>query len=221
MYRHLKKLATYEIIGTDGLIGKVSDFYFDEHLWTVRYIVVNTGGWLLKNLVLLSPISIDEIDDEKREIKTRLSNEQIEQSPDFDAAKPVSRQKEIDISNYYRNGLYWIGYNTWGMVPVPTGLRDTTDPYPDEKINPGETHLRSMKEVIGYHVQTETGELGHVTDMTISRENWSIDFFVLNTHNILPGDDISFNIRWIKDISWDTQKVYVKLSKESLIRKDG
>jgi len=41
-----------------------------------------------------------------------------------------------------------------------------------------------------------------------------VDFFILNTHNFFGGEDIEFSIRWIKEINWNTKKVYIKLSKE-------
>ena len=31
---------------TDGEIGHVRDFYFDDKNWTVRYLVADTGRWL-------------------------------------------------------------------------------------------------------------------------------------------------------------------------------
>ena len=31
---------------SDGEIGKVQEFYFDDDQWVVRYIVVETGPWL-------------------------------------------------------------------------------------------------------------------------------------------------------------------------------
>ena len=40
---HLKGL---EIRATDGEIGTVDQFYFDDESWAVRYLVVQTGGWL-------------------------------------------------------------------------------------------------------------------------------------------------------------------------------
>ncbi len=43
------------IQATDGEIGHVKDFYFDDENWTVRYLVADTGGWLTGRLVLVSP----------------------------------------------------------------------------------------------------------------------------------------------------------------------
>src|SRR5690242_15404060 len=40
---------------TDGEIGHVRDFYFDDKTWTIRYLVADTGGWLSGRQVLISP----------------------------------------------------------------------------------------------------------------------------------------------------------------------
>jgi uncharacterized protein YrrD len=216
MHKKLKYLSKYKIVSRDGDIGKISDFYFDEKMWTIRYIVVNTGGWLIKNLVLVSPVFVDTISDDDSTIKVSLTKQQVEDSPDIDSAKPISRQNEIKLSLYYGAGFYWTGYNTWGVVPMPVDLRGFKNVNQDEeyKSNDEETYLRSMNEVLGYHIQAEDGEIGHFEDIVINKDNWSVDYFVLNTKNILPGKNVDVSIKWIKNISWDTKKVYVNLSKK-------
>ena len=34
------------IRATDGDIGTVDQFYFDDQAWAIRYLTVETGGWL-------------------------------------------------------------------------------------------------------------------------------------------------------------------------------
>jgi hypothetical protein len=46
MRRSLKEIIGYSMGATDGEIGHVSDFLFDDHEWTVRYLVASTGTWL-------------------------------------------------------------------------------------------------------------------------------------------------------------------------------
>ena len=58
MLRSIKDLEHYAIGATDGDIGRVKDFYFDDDSWVVRYLVVDTGSWLAGRSVLISPISL-------------------------------------------------------------------------------------------------------------------------------------------------------------------
>ena len=61
MLRSVKSLEGFSIGATDGTIGKVKDFYFDDEAWVIRYAVVNTTAWLGRE-VLLSPYSIGQAD---------------------------------------------------------------------------------------------------------------------------------------------------------------
>ena len=46
MLRNVNDLKNVQISATDGPIGHVKDFYFDDDAWAVRYLVVDTGTWL-------------------------------------------------------------------------------------------------------------------------------------------------------------------------------
>ena len=46
MLRSMKDLHGFTIGATDGDIGTVQEVYFDDVDYTVRYLVVDTGGWL-------------------------------------------------------------------------------------------------------------------------------------------------------------------------------
>ena len=35
----------YKLEGLDGVIGKVSQFYSDDDLWAIRYLVIDTKNW--------------------------------------------------------------------------------------------------------------------------------------------------------------------------------
>lgn len=59
MLRRVKDLMGYRIEATDDEIGSVQDFYFDDETWTIRYLVVDTGGWLPGRSVLIAPEALD------------------------------------------------------------------------------------------------------------------------------------------------------------------
>mgnify|MGYP001457131976 CR=1 FL=1 len=56
MLRTASHLKGTTIAATDGEIGSVQDLYFDDHGWTIRYLMVDTGTWLPGRQVLISPI---------------------------------------------------------------------------------------------------------------------------------------------------------------------
>ncbi len=46
MQINTNKLIDYALQATDGEIGKVEEFYFNDETWTIRYLIVKTGSWL-------------------------------------------------------------------------------------------------------------------------------------------------------------------------------
>jgi uncharacterized protein YrrD len=55
MLFNTKDLRGTKLQATNGEIGHIDDVYFDDMTWELRYIIVNTGGWLSGRQVLLSP----------------------------------------------------------------------------------------------------------------------------------------------------------------------
>ena len=62
MLRNVNDLNGFKLIATDGEIGDVERFYFDDERWVLRYIVVNTGNWLAGRQVLLAPFAVMQSD---------------------------------------------------------------------------------------------------------------------------------------------------------------
>ena len=119
MKRRLDSLIGFTIGGTDGEIGKVKEFYFDDESWTIRYLIVETGSWLFGRKVLLSPHAVVKSDWAQETFEVDLTMEQIKNSPLTDTDKPVSRQHEMDLYAYYPwGGYYWgggMGFSGMGM----------------------------------------------------------------------------------------------------------
>ena len=95
------------IHATDGEIGTVDQFFFDDETWAIRYFTVETGGWLGGRQVLLSPMSIIRTDWQANRLDVALTRQQVENSPDIDTHQPVSRQHEAAYLGYYGYPSYW------------------------------------------------------------------------------------------------------------------
>jgi hypothetical protein len=52
MIRSAKQMTKFDIVATDGHVGSVDDFYFDDERWAIRYVVVDTGLWVEGRRVL-------------------------------------------------------------------------------------------------------------------------------------------------------------------------
>jgi hypothetical protein len=77
--------------------------------------------------------------------------------------------------------------------------------------------LRSVNEVIGYHIQTLEISMGHVSDFIIDDQDWTVRFIVVSTKNWLPGQDVLVASLLVEKIRWVEKKVYVYLTKDELM----
>jgi hypothetical protein len=77
-------------------------------------------------------------------------------------------------------------------------------------------HLRSTREVIGYHIQARDGEIGHVEDLIVEDEIWFIRYLVIDTRNWLPGRKVLVAPAWAEQVNWVERRVYLDLSRETV-----
>ena len=101
MLRTTNDLIDCTISATDGCVGRIKDCYFDDQTWVVRYLVVDTGTWLSRRLVLIPPSTIVSPDWPKQVLAVGFTRQQVEDCPDIDTHRPVSRQHERTLLKHY------------------------------------------------------------------------------------------------------------------------
>ncbi len=217
MIYRTKDLGNYKLGAMDDELGKVKEFYFDDKFWTIRYLVADTGGWLTGRQVLISPYALDKIDADEKLIHVRLTKKQIEESPSLDADKPVSRQFEDDYYGYYGWRPYWHGPYAWGGFYYPAAAppirTDAEVNVQEEKWDP---NLRSSREVTGYNIGAEDGDIGHVSDFLIDDDTWMVRYLVIDTMKWWPGKEVLIAPKWVDQISWEENKVFVKMNRDTI-----
>lgn len=230
MLRRVTDLRSYTIGATDGDIGTVDDLYFDDQSWTVRYVVVDTGGWLRGRRVLIPPRAIQEIDDVGERVITDLTKQQVETSPGIETDRPVSRQYETDLYGYYGYPYYWMGPYRWGLEafpyavpapPVAPATGESLSPTVAEELAAREResqdpHLRSARDVSGHGIQATDGELGHVEDFLVDEETLAIRYLIVDPRNWWPGKHVLISTEWIAGVDWNDSTVQVNVSKDAV-----
>ncbi|HYB71109.1 MAG TPA: PRC-barrel domain-containing protein [Candidatus Bathyarchaeia archaeon] len=225
MLRAAHDVKGLPIAAVDGEIGRVKDLYFDDLIWTARYLVVDTGTWLPGRRVLISPMSVKSATLRDR-VEVSLTREQVEKSPPVDADKPVDRQEEEALSRYYRYRYYWEGPYRWGLLGYP-GMPPIPAPVAGDSVVDemaaregesalGDPTLRSVRDVVGYHIAARDGEVGHVEDFLIDERAWAIRYLVVDTRNWWPGKRVLLSPEWIKTVSWADSRVYVDLGRDEI-----
>ncbi len=232
MLRQTKDLQELAIEATDGPVGDVTDLYFDDKSWAIRYLVVETGSWFSSRKVLISPISAGKPDWDTRKLPVSLSRDQIENSPSIDTDMPVTRQHETEYLDYYNYPYYWGGMDLWGSASYPgmllpgysgfgslTAIRQEANnalARTEARQREQDPHLHSSEAVIGYHIEANDGEIGHVQGLLVDDKTWAIRYLVVKTSNWWMGHDVLVATQWIKHLSWDKQAVAVDLSRQTL-----
>lgn len=214
MLHKTKDLKGYKMSAIDGEIGKVKEFYFDDHHWTIRYLVADTGNWLTGRKVLISPYALIDVKRDGQYIAIDLTRKQIGESPSLSSDKPVSRQFEEAFYGYYGWPMYWQGSYTWGFYPYIVRDRNKWREPTQSEVEQWDPHLRSTHDVTGHHIQAEDGEMGHVEDFIIDDETWAIRYLIVDTRNWWPGKKILVSPQWIERVSWEQRKVFVNLPRE-------
>ncbi len=213
----------YAIAASDGRLGTVSDFLFDDASWLIRWLVVDTGNWLAGRKVLLPPLVLGHLHPTEHEFAVRLTKQQVKDSPEIDCDRPVSRQMETHVYDYYGWYPYWgtglymggfgyLGGPMMGLSPMGSGRRQQH--IPDTHRNDGDPHLRSIEAVTGYHIHATDGEIGHVEDFLVDDTDWSIHFLVVDTKNWWPGKKVLIAPRSAQSINWDDKLVNLNVDRQ-------
>jgi hypothetical protein len=210
---NVKTLKGYILKGKDGEMGSVKDIYFDDHNWAVRYLVADTGTWLMDRQVLISPHALIRVSPELECISVDLTKKQISDSPPLEMDLPVSSQFEESYHGYYGWPAYWGSSSLWGTLP-----RIINDPV---EVSPPrghawDPHLRSALSIDGSHIQAKDGEIGHVYDFVLDDEHWAIRYMIVDTHNWWLGKKGIISPRWIDRVSWNESKVFLGLTCDAI-----
>lgn len=228
MLRNAKTLEGFELRARDGKIGHVSDFFFDDQRWTVRYLVVDTGTEPEHRKVLIAPAALGIASWSENILPVSLTCEQVRRSPPLDPAQPVTREHEAALRQYYDWPAYWstaafpeVGL---GMPMVPMTPLPPLDPPPASAMPeraaavaaPVDTHLRSVRGVTGYHLAATDGSIGHVDDFLLDDRTWEVRYLVVDTRNWWPGKKVIVAPQWIREVSWEEANVHVALTRAAI-----
>lgn len=219
MLKNLKKITNFKILAKDNnhTIGKVRDVYFDDEKWVVRYLVVDTGRWPVVNLTLLSPYDIVEVDWNESNVWAHLTKRQMENGPKALLNRPITRRYEAQYNNYYGLPNYWtsgLGIEIDGLWAGnyyphrPDNNSELYNPSIDDELKK-DKHLRSMEEVLGYHIEAVgDDDFGAITDLILEESTWAIRYIVIDTHKFWPGGKkILFSPAWVEKFDWSTKKL--------------
>jgi len=219
MLHNVTELYGYKLAAFDGEIGHLTDFYFDDKIWVIRYLVVDTGSWLTGRLVLLSPHSFGRWDAYEKTLQVKLQKKQIQNSPSIESHKPVSHQYETEYYRYYGWPAYWNGSAIWGLGGFPVVLppsKDEMEAHLEQHHHRNDKHLQSTQAVADYHIQALGETIGHLSGFLVDDRSWEIRNLVVETGHWYSGKEILISPTKVERISYEESKVYVNITKAEI-----
>jgi nucleotide-binding universal stress UspA family protein len=189
----VSRIRGAEVNAVDGYIGRLEEFYFDDATWTIRYLVVDTGSWLARHPVLISPEAVKGAWG-LAGFNVMLTREQVRSSPEIDPQLALSRQDEERVLGHFGHPLYWTANGRSGST----------------------ANLCSTKEVTGDHVQARDGEVGHVDDFLIDEVSWRVEYLVVDTSNWVGGKWVLLAPTTLKGVDWPNSKLRVGLTRDAV-----
>jgi hypothetical protein len=174
MLRSLKATLGYHLAATDGEVGRVQDYLFDEESWLVHYVVIG----LQRKKVLLIPWALGRPDWNSKSLAANLTRDEIHKSPSADRDIPISQQRQLGLKR------------------------------------PG-SHLRSMRELVGYNVYASDSELGSIEDFICDDRLWSVHHVIVSLSGA-PARMIALAPESIRSISWYGKAAWVNLTRDEV-----
>jgi hypothetical protein len=220
----LSVLKGFTVTASDGKIGTVDDFLFDDQSWKARWLVVDTGAWLPGRKVLVHASAIGEPDPVRKELPVKLTKAQVEGGPDLFEHQPVSRQMEAHLYDYYGWDPAW-GASAFGAIASPFSLPPLIGegPGPAEAgagsaADAGESdpHLRSAEELEGYRIQASDGEIGHLESLVADHANWDIRYLGVDTSNWWGGQHVLVAPFAVKAIDWAGRHIEIDITRDQV-----
>lgn len=218
MLKSLKELSGFTIQATDGDIGTVDDFYFEEDTWKIRYVIVDTGHWLPGRRVLLAPVAIGRPDWENRKLPVALTRQRVRESPEFTTDLPLLRTNEFDLHQHYLWEPYWLPGFTgvgeslglpYGPIPV-----DENEEEPEPEVNTRAARLHSVSATLGDDILATDGSVGHLEDFIFDEMAWVIRWLAVDTGVWIAGKKVLIPTNWVTNVDQTASTIQLDLEKK-------
>jgi len=210
------QLIGFVLQAGDGELGRCKDFLVDDRGWNIRYLVGDTRKLLPGRKVLLPPSKVKEPDFSERRLPLKLTREQVKASPSLEEHAPVSRQYEIMWFDYYGISHYWLEEDKIGMTENPTAIPVAKRESATASGEQEETHVFSVKEMIGGTIAATDGDIGHVADFLADIKAWKLRYAIVDARNWLPGRQVCVSLTCVEWVDRVRDRLGVALSREMI-----
>ena len=108
----------------DEKLGKIDDVIFDHATGDIRYVVVDTGGWLSSKKFIVPPYQLSPSVQHEDDFRVHLTQQQIESFPPYNESDVESEEKWKDYEGRYRSE--WVAGPVMHRVATDRNITPTT-----------------------------------------------------------------------------------------------
>ena len=182
--------------------------------------------------MLISPIAIGQPNWDEKILPVSITKRQVQDSPPYQHAEAGLTPARKSAFRVLRLFTLLGGAGVWGAGAVPGMLMPGYDgaiaaPHVDRLEHEAastqaagdgdeDTHLRSCRAVMDYHIVATDGEIGHVQGLLVDEESWAIRYMVVNTSNWWLGHQVLIAPQSIKNVSWTGATVTINQNRQAV-----
>lgn len=194
MTRSYKDFLHWKVTTTDGHERPVADVLLDDRGWSVRYVLVETGGWLHGRQLLISSAAFGAPDSREHVLPIQATLNQMEKSPPLKSHMPVTLAHERALEEYYEwppreaEGSVLPESVTRQLTPDTQALQDRTV---DRHTKPiaGEAHLWSAGALLKMKAVTRDRQKSGLDDVLLSEDLHHVAGWIVDARPWMPGGE--------------------------------
>lgn len=198
----LKHLFGYRVKATDADVGKVEDFFVDDRTWSVRYMLVRTGGLFSGASAVIPAACLDQPNTQTRTIPVKFGKSELESLAEA-TAKPVAEEMRA-----MAKALYGKADDRRDRGFIRVGCRTNQEE--------AASSLRSVRELASYQIETRNGPCGICTDLLADLSEWTAPYMVVNTKEWRPHAHVLAPTTWVSEISWRDMEIEMSTSRDKI-----
>jgi hypothetical protein len=115
-------------------------------------------------------------------------------------------------------GGYPAGAMSYPVMAPPSFNTAREDGRPDMRLprEDGDPHLRAAAAVTGSRIQASDGDIGHVENLLVDDQDWSIRYLIVDTRNWWPGKHVLIVPGAVTEVSWTHHTMRLDVSERTV-----
>ena len=216
-----KELRKYHVVTKDhAKIGVIHDLLFDRRYWEVHYLVIKTGK-CLSGKFLIMPVTHLKLPDLNRKsfpvaYKLEWFKKNIVLKSNNSAYKNMFNKNATNCPAFFGWPVHFLHIpSIMSMTSMPLDnsgfLKEVKN---EEKYEPE----LSMRKVIGYPIQVIDGKIGHLEDILVDDDMWTLHYYVVHKHFMGFGKKRLLPPHWLDHFDFCDIKFHINRSIKQIKR---